>query len=333
MRSRVRRVVSIISITAGVLIVLIAGLTAYAAGTYPKTWDIALPTTRASDDPDLIARGRYIVYGPGRCADCHVADAARDALNRGDDAPLTGGSGEQTFLGSWTAPNLTPDPDTGLGRVSDGQIARMLRTGVNRDGHIALPFMDADANLTERDVVAILSFLRSLPPAPGVGPRPNVNLLGKITLAYFLGPYGPTRPIREDIAPEPTAAYGEYVARTLGGCPVCHTARNLRTGAYLSEPFAGGLQFRARLTPGYMYVTPNLTPDPDTGHITAWTEDAFVARFRAGLLVPDSPMPWPGFQRMTETDARALYRFLRTLAPVRHDVGPKLQPAHGDIAG
>jgi hypothetical protein len=135
------------------------------------------------------------------------------------------------------------------------------------------------------------------------------------------------------VASEATAAYGSYVANTLAGCSACHTARNLRTGTYLSPFFSGGLAFKSREHPGQVYVSPNLTPDPATGHITQWTEDAFVQRFRAGLLIPDSPMPWAGFARMTDTDLRALYRFLRSLPPVRHDVGPVLQKDTGTSAG
>jgi mono/diheme cytochrome c family protein len=209
----------------------------------------------------------------------------------------------------------------------------MIRYGVDRDGRIALPFMDAFANLTERDLAAILSFLRSLPPVPGAAPSRQINLLGKFTLTYFIKPYAPARPPLEDLTPEPTVRYGEYVAQTLGACGACHTARNLETGEYLSPQFSGGLAFRSRLRPGSMYVSPNLTPDPDTGRIAGWTEDRFVKRFREGLFIADSPMPWGGFKRMTDTDLLAIFRFLRTLPPVRHDVGPTVQPLRGQVAG
>jgi mono/diheme cytochrome c family protein len=317
----------------GVLLLLSAAAVAYSLVGYRKVWDVPLPRTRAVQDPAAIARGRYIVYGPGRCADCHAADAARAAMLRGEEVPLTGGSGETTYLGTWRAPNLTPDPTTGIGNVSDGQLARMIRHGVNRDGHIGLPFMDSFADLTESDLVAVLSFLRSLPPAAGVPPTQEINLLGKIALAYFIEPYAPNGTPREDLAPEPTTQYGEYLAKSLGGCTACHTARNLKTGQYLSPFFSGGLQFHSRLHPENMYVSPNLTPDPETGHITRWTEEDFIQRFRAGLVMPDSPMPWGGFSRMTDTDLRALYRFLHSLPPVHHDVGPTVQPVHGATAG
>jgi hypothetical protein len=247
--------------------------------------------------------------------------------------PLTGGAGETTYIGTWRAPNLTPDLATGTGAVSDGQLARMLRYGVNRDNRIAPPFMDVYANLTEADLVAIVSFLRSLPAQPGVGPGSQINLLGKLTLTYFLKPYAPDHPPPAEMPEEVSVRYGAYVANTLVGCRACHTARSLKTGAYLSPFFSGGLPFHSRLHPGYVYMSPNLTPDVATGWMTAWSEDAFVQRFRAGLLLPDSPMPWGSLKRMSETDLRAIFRYLRSLPPVHRDNGPTLQKEHGQAAG
>jgi mono/diheme cytochrome c family protein len=327
------RKIRIAAVAVGVVLLVAGAAVAYSLVGYHRVWDVPLPAARAVQDPAAIARGRYIVYGPGRCADCHAADAARPQLLRGEEVPLTGGSGESTYLGTWRAPNLTPDRATGIGNVTDAQLARMIRYGVNREGHIGLPFMDSFADLTEADLVAILSFLRSLRPAPGVAPSQDINLLGKIALAYFITPYAPTGAPPGELTPEASARYGEYLAKSLGGCSACHTARSLKTGAYLSPFFSGGLQFRSRPHPENMFVSPNLTPDDATGHITRWSEEDFVQRFRAGLVMPDSPMPWAGFSRMTDTDLRALYRFLHSLPPVHHDVGPTVQPLHGQAAG
>jgi hypothetical protein len=52
-----------------------------------------------------------------------------------------------------------------------------------------------------------------------------------------------------------------------------------------------------------------------------------VARFRAGRLIPESYMPWVFFARMTDDDLRAIYRYLRSLAPVRNETGPSIRPA------
>jgi mono/diheme cytochrome c family protein len=319
-----RRVFQALLILVALALVLSGGATLYALRAYKRTWDVPLPATRASTDTAIIARGEYLVNGPAHCADCHAA--SKEAMQRGEIVPLTGGFGENTFLGHWIAPNLTPDSATGIGAMSDGQIARVLRTGVNREGRLALPFKDSYADMTEEDLVAVLSYLRSLKAEPGVAPRKDVNILGKITLAYFMEPYGPKRPpVRERFEPEATPAYGDYLANVIGRCESCHTPRSLKTGEYLGPPFSGGLAFKAHSTPGVYYVTPNLTPDPETGIMAAWTEDAFVDVMRRGTLFADSPMPWGSYRRMTDVDLRAIYRYLSALAPVHRDNGPSVQ--------
>ena len=135
--------------------------------------------------------------------------------------------------------------------------------------------MDIYADLTDEDLVAVISYLRSVPAAKGIPSTADINILGKLTLAYFLKPYAPAGTPKARLVPEASVAYGDYVANTLAGCRSCHTARNLKTGEYLSPFFSGGLAFRARQHPGFMYVSPNLTPDKDTG-VSGWTEDAFA---------------------------------------------------------
>ncbi len=315
----------------GLVVLGLIGATVGALSLYKRQWNEpqwneAGAEIHASSDSAVIARGRYLVYASAHCADCHTPDASREAMFRGEEVPLTGGTGEITFLGSWTAPNLTADTVTGIGNMSDAQFARLIRHGINRENRIALPFKDAYADMAEEDLVAILSYLRTLPPAPGIGPDKKINLLGMITLAYFLEPYGPAQTPRAAFKPEATVEYGDYLANTVGRCESCHTPRNLKTGEFLGAPLSGGMPFKSRLQPGMMFVTPNLTPDSATGHIAHWSEELFVQRMRAGAVFADSPMPWGSYRRMTDTDLRALYRYLQSLKPVRHEVGAPLQP-------
>jgi hypothetical protein len=67
--------------------------------------------------------------------------------------------------------------------------------------------------------------------------------------------------------------------------------------------------------PGQNFVTPNLTPDKRWGWLNGWSEEAFVARLHAGRVQQGSPMPWEAFARIDEQDARAIYRYLKTLPP------------------
>jgi mono/diheme cytochrome c family protein len=123
-------------------------------------------------------------------------------------------------------------------------------------------------------------------------------------------------PVRGHVERGPTAEYGKYLANTVANCVGCHTRRNLRTGAQEGVAFAGGMSVPSHDEPGTMFVTPNLTPDPVTGHITAWSEDVFVARFRNAVPTA-SPMPWGAFRNLTDDDLRAVYRYLRALPPAR----------------
>lgn len=73
-------------------------------------------------------------------------------------------------------------------------------------------------------------------------------------------------------------------------------------------------------TQGYSFVTPNLTPDPETGIMAEWTEEVFIDRFKAGRAIEFSPMPWGAFARMNDVELKALYRYLQSLDPVSNRI-------------
>ncbi|HEY5415546.1 MAG TPA: hypothetical protein VIK41_12005, partial [Gemmatimonadaceae bacterium] len=60
----------------------------------------------------------------------------------------------------------------------------------------------------------------------------------------------------------------------------------------------------------------------ETGRLGKMTEDQFVARFRQGRVIPGSPMPWQAFSRIAEDDLRSIYRYLKSIPPVKRDNGP-----------
>lgn len=284
------------------------------------------PPFAASRDPEVIARGRYLVQGPGHCADCHAAPEAKSLVEAPGwgpegDAPLSGGYALRTFLGEMRAANLTSDGATGLGAVPDSLLARFLRTGIDRNGHAGLPVMRYP-DLSEADLLAIISYLRVLPPVSHRVPPSSYNALGAITKAWFLAPFGPERPAPPEPPPAPDSAWGDYLANSVATCAACHTARNMHTGEFTGPRFAGGLVFRKADDAAQALVSPNLTPDPRTGVLAGWTEERFKARFRRGALRPWSPMPWGPFSRMTDFDLESLYMYLHSLAPVRKDNPP-----------
>ena len=94
------------------------------------------------------------------------------------------------------------------------------------------------------------------------------------------------------------------------------------TGALTGPRFGGTTGFTEADDPGRTWSPPNITSDPETGKLGKMSEDQFVTRFRQGRLIPGSPMPWQSFARLTEDDLRSIYRYLKTVPPVKRDVGP-----------
>ena len=305
--------------------VLAAVLLAAVELRWERTHDAPYPELRATTDSAAIARGRYLAYGPAHCASCHAAPADRPRLATGEAVPMRGGAPFRIPVGTWHVPNITTDPATGIGRVTDAELARVLRHGVRRDGRTLLPAMEY-GGLADEDVVALLSFLRSQRPAPNAVPEHDVNLLGRAIMAFGMEPRLAVAPPRR-VPDADMVARGRYLADEVASCDACHTQRNLATGAYSGPAYGGGTVFADEGDTGFEFVAPNLTAHPRAGRTGQWTEAQFVARLRAGRSHPDSPMHWESFSLMTEEDLRAVYRYLRSLPPSAHDPGPPRRPA------
>jgi mono/diheme cytochrome c family protein len=297
--------------------VLLAGLALVVTGLSLRRYEAPLPALRASSDPALIERGRYLAFGPAHCATCHAPPGATG------EAALSGGMVFDLPIGIFRPANLTPDVETGIGGSTDAELARALRHGVSRDGRALMPFMPF-ADLSDEDLVAVLSYLRSRPPVKQVVRQHQENLMGRVVEALLIRPAGPTSPPPARVAAGPTVAYGRYLANAVGNCAGCHTERNEVTGAFVGAPLAGGLHLESHTHPGIQFVTPNLTPDATTGRLAGWTEDLFIARFRLARGAEGTPMPWPQYATMTDDDLRAIFRYLGSLPPVKHDTGPSV---------
>lgn len=300
------------------LLALVAAglLAAFAYRLEHRRFDLPYPEVRSAPDPGLIARGEYLVNGPGHCADCHAPPSAKASVSRGDIAPLSGGHHLDIFLGRMRFPNITPDTATGIGLRTDAELARLFRRGIDHRGEIGLPFM-MYADLSDRDLAAILAYLRTLSPVPHAVPRSEYNLLGKITRAYFLEPFAPARNVSAEVPRGRIVEHGEYLVNAVANCAACHTARNMKTGDFTGPRFGGGMVFRRTGARDQVLVSPNLTPDPETGVMSKWDEAAFIRRFKSGSVREWSPMPWGPFSRIHEDDLAAMFLYLRSLAPVR----------------
>lgn len=300
------------------VIIIVIGLFLYISLTWNKDFEAPYPELSASTDSAVIARGAYLVYGPGHCAYCHISPDKIPLVASGTQVPLSGGWEMEIPPGIFRAPNITPDKKTGIGGMSDAELARSLRYMVNHNNKFLLPVMEF-TEMSDEDITAIISFLRSQPAVENEVKPTEYSFLGKALLAFgALTPQGPKNSPPVSVKVDSTAEYGSYIANNVANCLGCHTPRDMKTGAFIGPAFSGGFAMPAEYEPtmeGYMFLTPNLTPDPQTGVMYNWDEQSFIEKFQYGRLQPGSPMPWEAYAMMNEMELRALYRYLKSLDP------------------
>lgn len=317
MRKALRVVLWIVTVLA---IVVLGGLV-YLGLVYPRKQ--APSAVRIEATPDLMARGEYLFKHVTACVVCHSPHVPSSSGARIELGRI--GEGGQPFpLGSagiLYAKNITP---TALGEWSDGEIIRALRDGVSRDGTPLFPLMPYlnYRNLSERDLHALVAYTRSLESRPDDVPERELNFPMNLIIRMMPSPAGPYPSAPEGSR---TLEYGRYLVNA-ASCGDCHSPMDDRGQPIPGREFAGGNPFPTG--DGWVAYTMNITPDSATG-IGAWTRERFIGAFRAKERAKTrapapgerrSPMPWRSYAGMTDEDLGAIYDYLRTVEPVRHEV-------------
>ena len=299
------------------ILLLIVGVFVFVQLNWSKIVEAPYPEIHSSADSTVIARGEYLVYGPAHCVSCHVPMDKILDVDKGERMPLIGGFEESIpGFGIFRAPNLTPDDETGIGKLTDAQIARSIRHMVSSDGRILFPFMEYQ-EMSDEDVAAIISFLRSQEPVQNEIKPTEYGFLGKALIAFGLfKAKGPENVPPVSVKPDTTAAYGKYLAHDIGNCRSCHSKID-NSGKQIGPDLAGGFLFMpTEWSKGYAFVSTNLTPHKTTGIMRNWTEENFIARFKTGRIYERTPMPWGCYSRMSEPDLKAVFNYLQSLEPV-----------------
>lgn len=277
--------------------------------------------------PERVERGRYLFENLGDCSGCH---SDRDYSRLGGPVNPAGlGKGmvmpdDLGLPGLVVAPNLTSDPETGLGKWTDGEIIRAIREGVDREGNALFPFMPYPQfrSMSDDDVESLVAYIRTLKPIRN--PLPSTQLALPVALMIKSAPQ-PVSGVVRSPSPSDGLSYGKYLV-TIAGCAHCHTKQEHGELVEGME-FSGGFEFRM---PQGTVLSANITPDVETG-IGSWTEDGFVSRFQQYREIADhgapavsadtfTLMPWLAYSKLTDQDLRAIYRYLRTVKPIAHKV-------------
>jgi mono/diheme cytochrome c family protein len=241
----------------------------------PAVTGLGVAAAETAASAEAVARGAYLFRAAG-CAGCH-SDPKRK------HEPLAGGPALKTPFGTFYAPNITPDPEHGIGRWSDADFLRALRQGLAPDGRHYYPVFPytSYSGMTERDALDLKAYIFSLAPVA----RPNRphevsfpfnfrDLLG-LWKALFFAP----RPFAPDPGREAGWNRGAYLVEHLGHCGECHTARNVLGAKDETRKLAGNPN-----GPDGKKV-PNITPDPKDG-IGRWRESDVGYYLKTGFL-PD----------------------------------------------
>ncbi len=224
------------------------------------------------------------------------------------DKGLSGGMVYDEPAFKAVAANITPDAETGIGKWTDAQLAKVIREGVRPDKSIIGPPMPMAfyRHISDDDLKAIIAYLRAQPAVK--------NDVGKSQYNIALPPaYGPA--IRSVKAPPASdkRAYGEYLAN-IGHCMECHTPRDGKGMLQLDQLGAGGQTFPG---PWGESVSRNLTPHPIG--LKDWTDAQIVTAVRVGKDRNGKdyrpPMGFGFYKTISDDDMAALISYLRSLKP------------------
>jgi mono/diheme cytochrome c family protein len=324
----------IIASTAAVL--MIGGaIAAFAVVWRPAISAIEPPAPQAFK-ADLVKRGRDLA-AIGNCNDCHTV--------RGGKA-FAGGLPVPTPFGTIYSSNITPDPDTGIGRWSEEAFRRAMRSGVDRTGQHLYPTFPYDhfTNVTDEDDRALYAFLMTRQPvhAPARANELPFPLNQRFVVAgwklLFLqrGTYQP------DNAQSAEWNRGAYLVEGLAHCGACHTPRNALGAERTSASFSGG-----EVDNWHAYAINARSPSP-----VPWNTEALFRYLRQGFDADHGVARGPmaevvsNLSSVPESDVHAIAVYMtsvfgppsqdriRQASEVKNQIKPPpAQPAQANAAG
>ena len=269
------------------LVVAILGLWYAGRAKVTNKIDRRVPAFAAATDSAAIERGRHIASLT--CAACH--GVAEDLPLAANDTAFI----ESPVFATIHPPNLTPGGV--LAKYSDGELARAIREGVNRDNRPMLMMpSSAFRGMSDQDLAALIGYMRAQPSITKATKPIAVGPMGGILLALGALPSS-LQPAVEGPVPHhpeaPTAEYGAYIA-PMYGCTECH-------GANLHGLQPGG---------------PGPPPGPDIVAVAKQHPlEKFELALRHGVGTSgkqlSTDMPWAVYARMNDNEVQALYEYLK----------------------
>lgn len=283
-------------------------------------WVLTIPSTMPPDAlaahaPDL-ANGREMFFAGG-CASCHAVP------KQPDKTKLGGGLALHSAFGTFYAPNISPDPNDGIGSWSEAQFVTALGKGTSPDGehyYPAFPYTSYQ-RMAAGDLRDLFAFLKTLPPVAGRVRAHDLQFpynirraLGLWKLLFLDG---------EAFKPDPSQSAqwnrGAYLVNGAGHCAECHSPRNA-LGAVIPR-----LRFTGGPAPDGQGGVPNITQHK----LKSWTVADIADTLDTGMT-PDADSVGGNMvevvrntSRLTAADRAAIAAYVKSLPAVEGLVPPK----------
>jgi len=297
----------------GLLLIAFAGLGAFWWLTIPA---VVAATSLPARQPD-VANGQTM-FNIGGCSSCHAVP------NQPDRMKLGGGLALPSPFGTFYVPNISPDPNDGIGRWSEADFVTALLKGTSPSGahyYPAFPYTSYQRAKVE-DIRDLFAYLKTLAPVPGRVrdhdlPFPfNIHRTVGIWKLLFLD----GKSFALDPAHSATWNRGAYLVNGFGHCAECHSPRNFLGGIIAGQRFAGGPN-----PEGEGWV-PNITQKKELADWSAKDIDYFLETGQT----PDGDSAGGAMVRvirntsqLSPADRGAMAEYLKSLPPVEGPPRPK----------
>lgn len=266
--------------------------------------------------PDSIAGAQ--VFWAGGCASCH-ASPVDGRRARGEDKLLLGGGLElDTPFGTFRVPNISPDPEYGIGDWSELEFVNAMQRGVSPEGRHYYPSFPytSYAKMAVTDVLDLKAYLDTLPAVAGGPDTHEIAFPWSIRrgIGAWKRLYLSSQPVIPQSDGNALLERGRYLVEAAGHCGECHTPRNPVGGLKTGEWLAG-----AENPEGEGRV-PNITPGDKS--FAAWTADDIAYYLESGFT-PEFDTAGgsmvavqENMAELTDGDRRAIAAYLKALPPV-----------------
>lgn len=253
-----------------------------------------------------IERGTYLMQSIVACGNCHTQNTPQGPR---PGMELAGGTKFDEPFGVAYASNITPDPETGIGKWTDEQLILAIREGKRPDGSLIGPPMPIALyrGLADDDLKVIVAYIRAAKPVANKVPKSEY----KVPLPPAYGP-----PVSNVSAPAKSdkVAYGAYLAGPAGHCIECHSTPGPHGAPdFENKTGGGGLSFNG---PWGVSYAPNITPT----NLGKWSQADIKKAITEGVR-PDGvrlkpPMAYGYYKNIAADDLDAIVAYLRTLKPL-----------------